>query len=312
VLPTHYFHVVFTVPHELNALALYNQRWFYSELFAAASQTLLQLARDPDRLGAQIGITAVLHTWTRELLFHPHLHCIVTGGGLCPDRLRWIDAQQNHLFPVKVMAKLFRGKLLDSLASAWSAGHFDFRGPCRHLHDEQSFGTLKDDLYRKEWVVYAKRPFAGPRQVFSYLGRYTHRVAISNQRLLSVGDDHVRFLTKDGKSVTLSPNEFIRRFLLHVLPDGFVKIRHFGLMAAGNVRSRLELARRLLLPERNEVSPALAVIVIVALVATSVARPLQLLDWRQRLEVLTGVDLGRCRVCGSQTKVQPLAYWDTS
>ena len=303
VLPTHYFHVVFTVPHELNPLARYNPTWFYDQLFAAASQTLLDLAHDPKRLGAQLGVTAVLHTWTRSLLFHPHLHCIVTGGGLSLDQRRWIDARENHLLPVEVLRVLFRGKLLDAVDRAWRNNKLRLDGPCQHLTSRQAFAALKDQLYRKQWVVYAKRPFAGPQQVFSYLGRYTHRVAISNQRLLSIGDDQVRFATKDGKVASVSPNEFIRRFLLHVLPAGFVKIRHYGLMAAGNATTRLEVARRLLLPRRPLFPPALAVLLLVALVLTRVARPLHLLDWRQQLEQLTGIDPTRCPRCGVGTMV---------
>jgi hypothetical protein len=312
ILPTSYFHVVFTVPAELRALAFRNQRWFYDQLFATASQTLLQLGKDPHRLGATLGITAVLHTWTRALRFHPHLHSVVTAGGLSDDN-GWIDADENHLFPVKVLAKLFAGKFLDALACTWRSGHLDLGGACRPLAERAGFNAFKDQLYRKPWVVYAKKPFAGPEQLFAYLGRYTHRVAISNQRLLAVDDDYVRFLTKDGQTATVTPDEFIRRFLLHVLPDGFVKIRHYGLMAPTNVNTRLELARRLLLPRHAFLPTALVIIIFAALALCGLAttRPI---DWRRHLELVAGVDLSLCPRCGFGTMVQcPLsAPWDTS
>ena len=319
VLPTNYFHVVFTVPHELNMLARCNQAWFYNQLFAAASRTLLELARDPGRLGAQIGVTAVLHTWTRDLGFHPHLHCIVTGGGLSPDGLRWVNARQNHLFPIKVVAKLFRGKLLDALARAWRAKELFLGGPCQHLTSKEAFDTLKDQLYRTDWVTDIRKPFAGPQQVFSYLGRYIHRVAISNQRLLSIKDGQVRFVTKDGKSATLSLDEFARRFLLHVLPDRFVKIRHYGLMAASNATTRLELARRYLLLREVVFSPSLAALVLVTLaLAQLAATEFKPPSWRQQLKALTGVDLTRCTRCGIGTMIRrmpprpPPPFQDTS
>jgi predicted Zn-ribbon and HTH transcriptional regulator len=243
LLPTSYFHVVFTLPANLRQLALRNQRRFYDLLFSAASATLLELGRDEKRLGGQIGITAVLHTWRRDLQFHPHLHCIVTGGGLAPNEDRWIRARggERYLFPVKVLSRLFRGKFLDELSCAVDRGEIDLG----ELTDE-AFLSLKKTLYNKEWVVYAKRPFAGPVQVFLYLGRYTHRVGLSNQRLRSIDANGITFSTKDGGSVTVSPDEFIRRFLLHVLPRGFFKIRHFGLMASGNATTKLEVARQLL------------------------------------------------------------------
>jgi len=201
----------------------------------------------------------------------------------------------KYLFPVEVLAILFRNKLLDALARAWRAGHLDLSGACMHLRDKRAFFSLKDQLYRKDWVVYAKRPFAGPQQVFSYFGRYTHRVAISNQRILSVADDHVRFLTKDGNSTSITPEQFIQRFLLHVLPARFVKIRHYGLMAPANATTRLEQARQLLRPY-TPVPPALALLILAALVAADLARPL---DWRQRLKRLTGIDLQHCPACGA-------------
>lgn len=283
VLPTHYFHVVFTLPHEIGALALRNRKTIFSLLFSAAAHTLLELGRDEQRLGAQLGVTTVLHTWTRDLRFHPHVHCIVTGGGLAPQGDRWIPSRQKYLFPVRVLSNLFRGKFLDGLAHAYERGELDLGGACAMHANSEGFSQLKDTLYRKNWVVYAKRPFAGPEQVFKYLGRYTHRVGISNQRLVSFDEHSVCFRTKNGKQVTVAPSEFIRRFLLHVLPNGFVKIRHYGLHASSNVHTKLVEARRRL--EVND-QPA----------AASPPQP----TWKDRLLALTGLDLETCPRCGGQ------------
>ncbi len=304
VLPTPYFHVVFTLPHELGTLARGNPRLVYNLLFAAASRTLLQLGQDPERLGALLGFTAVLHTWTRDLRYHPHLHCIVTGGGLSLDLRRWVNGDPRYLFPVKVLAKLFRGKFLDGLADAYSNGELQLEGPCRPLRDKATFYALKDRLYQKDWVADARRPFAGPQQVFSYLGRYTHRVAISNQRLVSIDDHSVCFVTKNDKRVSLQHQEFIRRFLLHVLPHGFVKIRHYGLLAPANTNTRFVLARRLLSSTLNLWPPPLAILVLLALVVANLAGPQQEPDWVQHLKQLTGVDLNICPNCGTGRMVQ--------
>ncbi|HTP27539.1 MAG TPA: transposase, partial [Anaeromyxobacteraceae bacterium] len=180
----------------------------------------------------------------------------MTGGGLATTGDRWISTRRKHLFPVRVLSALFRGKFLDALARAYEQGELDLGGACGDLADRESFRRFKDELYRKPWVVYAKRPFAGPQQVFKYLGRYTHRVAISNHRLISLYEDDVRFSTKDGRKITLSAEEFIRRFLLHVLPNGFVKIRHYGLLASSNVRTKLEAARRHLKAENHPTDEA--------------------------------------------------------
>jgi hypothetical protein len=282
VLPTHYFHVVFTVPHELGRLALRNREVVFDLLFSAASRTLLELGRDEQRLGAQLGVTAVLHTWTRDLRWHPHLHCIVTDGGLAPTGDRWIASRQKYLFPVRVLSKLFRGKFIDGLSRAYQRGEIDL-GDASFLPDGTEFAALKDALYRKDWVVYAKRPFAGPEQVFKYLGQYTHRVGLSNSRLVSFDEHGVCFRTKDGKQTNVSPQEFIRRFLLHVLPDGFVKIRHYGLLASGNVRTKLAAARRHLEADST----------------CSEIRP-QETTWTERFFTLTGIDLAACPRCGGQ------------
>jgi hypothetical protein len=284
ILPVNYFHVVFTLPGELRPLAARNRKLIYDLLFKTAAQTLLQLGRDPKRLGAVLGITAVLHTWTRDLRFHPHLHCVVTGGGLATDGERWIDSGGKFLFPVKVISKLFSGKLIAALERLHQRGglvHSDIEDP--HC----AFATLRNKLFAKKWVVYAKRPFAGPEQVFSYLGRYTHRVAISNRRLLSVTDDTVTVATRGDKTATVHPLEFIRRFLMHVLPKDFVKIRHYGLMASSNVKTRLQVARRLLAPRLEDEC------------ATGDAHGTVSEDWRELLEDLTGIDPSICPACGS-------------
>jgi len=302
VLPVHHFHVVFTVPDELKPLALRNRARFFEILIAAASRTLLQLGADPDRVGALLGITVVLHSWTRALDFHPHVHCIVTGGGLSPDGTRWIFAKGDgrFLFPVDVISALFRGKLLAALTRARVRGQLDFDGACADLAQPAAFARWKDELYRKHWNVYCKPPFGGAEQVFKYLGRYTHRVGISNQRLISMHERGVTFATKDGDTVTLAPDEFIRRFLLHVLPRGFVKIRHFGLLAPGNVNGKLAVARRLLAPAPDPKAPLAAVPAIAALVtlAADAGEPPPVPAWRDLFLNLTGIDLGRCRVCG--------------
>lgn len=301
ILPTHYFHVVFTVPEQLHVVAKQNRARFFALLFEAASNSLLELGEDPKRLGGQLGITAVLHTWTRDLRFHPHVHCVVTGGGLNEDGDRWLAARRRYLFPAKVLSGLFRGKLLAAVDEARSCGEL----VCPELAEQKAFARFKDGLYKKQWVVYAKAPFGGPRAVFNYLGRYTHRVAISNQRLLSMDHDGIRFVTRGNKTATLSPELFIGRFLQHVLPPRFVKIRHFGLMAAGNVNSRLQAARKLLEPER----PALPAVVfaLLALFATTwPASPPKLIGWRERLLLLTGSDPMLCRLCGGTRVRLPL------
>jgi hypothetical protein len=287
ILPVGYFHVVFTMPGQLRAVALRNPRLIYDLLFRSASRTLLDLGRDPARLGAELGVTAVLHTWNRSLELHPHVHCVVTAGGLSPDGQRWVDSSKRYLFPVRVLGALFRGKLLDGLVRAYRDGELDLP---ENLAEPARFERLLRALRRKSWVVYAKRPFAGPEQVFAYLGRYTHRVALSNRRLLSITDHAVTVATRDGKSVTMSPNQFIQRFLLHVLPKGFVKIRHYGLMASGNVNTSLARARQLLeerqpkAPPQQEDQPA----------------PGDERDWRRWFRELTGIDLAACPVCGSR------------
>jgi putative transposase/transposase-like zinc-binding protein len=252
LLPVEYFHVVFTLPDSLNSLIRHNQRRLYDLLFQAAAQTLLTLAADPKRLGAQIGVTAILHTWGQNLLFHPHLHCVVTGGGFATDGSRWVAGRANYFLPVKVLGRMFRGKFLDGLRHAHAQDELSLTGSIAELAEPQAWRRLIDRLYRQEWVVYAKRPFGDAERVFRYLGRYSHRVAISNARLLTLENGHVSFHYKDYadehrlKVMRLSAAEFIRRFLLHVLPKRFVRIRHYGLLAGRNVHTRLARCRQLL------------------------------------------------------------------
>jgi len=301
ILPTHYFHVVFTLPEELRVLGRHNARVLYDLLFATASETLLDFGRG--ELGSQIGLTAVLHTWTRDLRFHPHLHCVVTGGGLDVENNRWVPTSTRFLFPVKALAARFRGKVCSRLRALHAAGALQLEGACADLADKKIWNRLVDAIYRKNWVVYAKAPFGGPEQVFQYLGRYTHRVAISNTRLVHVDEDEVRFRTRDGKHASLKPEIFIGRFLLHVLPRGFVKIRHFGLMASGNATTRLPVARQLLL--------ALIALGSTTPHAVAEAPPAlaKALDWRERLLLLTGVDPLLCLRCGGLRVRLSLGEW---
>lgn len=288
IVPTRYFHLVFTLPASLRPLALHNRRLLFTILFQAASHTLLTLGGDPKRLGGRLGITSVLHTWTRTLLFHPHLHCLVTGGALSTDGQRWVATRSpNYLFPVRVLSALFRAKFLHALRSAFRSGKISFASDIAALAEPQAFGRLIDTLYRQPWVVYAKRPFGGPEHVFRYLGRYTHRVAISNQRLKGLDRDGVRFLTRGANTVTVHPVEFIRRFLLHVLPPGFVKIRHYGLFAPAHIDTALVRARELL-ADHSTRDPVQHQVVTAA--------PAQS-GWRAQLLDLTGVDPLRCSRC---------------
>ena len=252
LLPIPYFHVVFTVPEQLHALALANRKVFFDILFTTAAASLRAIAADEQHLGADVGFTAVLHTWGQNLLFHPHLHCVVTGGGLSADGQRWVATRSSFFLPVKALGKLFRGKFLAALKRAYAAGRLQLGGSTAELAERKCWRSFLDQLYKKNWVVYAKPPFAGPQHVFRYLGRYTHRVAISNHRLLNLENGKVSFTVKnyarDGQRhiLHLDAVEFLRRFLLHVLPKGYTRIRHFGLCAARNLYTKLETARRLL------------------------------------------------------------------
>jgi len=252
ILPTHYFHMVITLPHELNPLILQNQEVLYNLLFQTTSQALQKLARGYPRLQAQLGFTAVLHTWDQDLQFHPHLHLVVTGGGLDSSANRWISAKNSFLVPVKALSQIVRGKFLEALKETFHQGKLLFRGNTEGLKEESAFDRFLKKLRRQKWVVYSKEPFDGAQHVYAYLSRYTHRIAISNQRLVNCQNGQVTFKARNNHSpekprlVTLPAEEFIRRFLLHVLPTGFVKIRHYGLLAPCNAKTKLEKARTLL------------------------------------------------------------------
>jgi len=251
LLEVPYFHIVFTLPAEIGAIAYQNKAEIYDLLFKAASQTMLTIAGDPEHLGAKIAITAVLHTWGSAMTHHPHVHMIVTGGGISPDGSRWIASRPDYLVPVEVLSALFRGRMLGMLIDAHAAGRLKFFGNYRHLADTHAFRVYLGPLWTTDWFVYAKRPFAGPEQVLAYLSRYTHRVAISNSRLISADASGVTFSYKDYRlegperytTMTLEPGEFIRRFLMHVLPKGFHRIRHYGLLANGGAKRAEKLAR---------------------------------------------------------------------
>jgi hypothetical protein len=302
-LATPYYHLVFTLPHALNPLIQGNPRCLYDLLFKAASETLLTFGRDRRWVGGEIGITLVLHTWSQNLGQHVHVHGLVTSGGLTPDGLEWCSAQKRFLFPVKALSKVFRAKYLELLAQAGRQGKLRFGGSTLPLADHRSFAAFLTELKGTDWVVYAKAPFAGPRQVVAYLGRYTHRVAISNDRVLSLDDDQVRFRWRDYrdgskvKDMQLDAAEFIRRFLLHVLPSGFMRIRHYGLFANRHRKTKLARCRALLQQPEPDVRPKETVEAMV--------------------ERLTGRDITRCTLCGrgqmqTVTRLRPIRPpWST-
>ena len=285
LLPVEYFHVVFTLPAALAALAFYNKAVVYDLLFRAAAQTLLEMAADPRRLGVEIGFFAVLHSWGQNLHFHPHLHCVVPGGGLAPHAARWIPGRRRFLLPVKVLSASFRRRFLQALEQAHAAGQLQFFAELAGWSDQATFARYLAPLKNSKWVVYAKAPLAGPQQVLEYLGRYTHRVAISNHRLRALEQGQVTFEWKDyrdgqPKLMTVSAAEFIRRFLLHSLPPGFQRIRYYGFLANCHRASRLELCRRLLLTPATELLPRLH-------------------DYRDFYLRLTGLNLRLCPRCHS-------------
>ena len=262
LLPVPYYHVVFTLPAPISDIAYHNKAAIYDVLFKAAAETLITIAADPKHLGARIGLTAVLHTWGSALTHHPHVHCIVPGGGLSPGGERWISCRPGFFLPVRVLSRLFRRRFLEQLTAAHEAGRLRFFGDHAPLAERHAFAAYLAPLRNIEWVVYAKRPFAGPQAVLAYLSRYTHRVAIANSRLITSDDTGVTFKWKDyrakgrerQKIMTLASGEFIRRFLIHVLPSGFHRIRHYGLFANGGRAENLARARELLgvLAKQNE------------------------------------------------------------
>ena len=291
ILDTQYFHVVFTVPEEIAVIAYQNKEVVYGILFRMAAETLRTIAADPRHLGAEIGFFTVLHTWGQNLLHHPHLHCVVTGGGLSPDGSRWIACRTGFFLPVKVLSRLFRRLFVEALEKAFDAGELQFFAALASLREPDAFRRHLAPVRRAEWVVYAKPPFAGPDQVLDYVGRYTHRVALSNDRLLDIEDGKVHFRWKDyrhgsrRKTMTLDADEFIRRFLLHVLPDRFQRIRYYGLLGNRHRGEKLARCRALLgMPEPGTDDTVK--------------------DYRDRCEELTGVSLWECPVCRHGRMIQ--------
>ena len=268
LLPVDYYHVVFTIPGQLNALALQNLEVVYKILFDTSARTLETIAADPKHLGARIGFFSILHTWGQNLLHHPHVHCVVTGGGLSLDGTSWVSCRPGFFLSVRVLSHLFRRLFLEALEIAFSLGKLRFCG--KLAGTRESFPHLLSELGNLDWVVYAKPPFGGPQRVIDYLGRYTHRVAISNQRLLSIDNDEVTFEYKDYRSagrqktrrMTVSAGEFIRRFLLHTLPPGFQRIRHYGLLSSRNKKSILPFCRSLLDAGADLLPVAMALVVL--------------------------------------------------
>jgi hypothetical protein len=284
LLPVPYFHVVFTVPAAVAEIAFQNKAAVYAILFRAAAETLCTIAADPRHLGAEIGVVAVLHTWGQNLHHHPHVHCVVPGGGLSLDGTRWIACRPGFFLPVRVLSRLFRRLFLEQLQAASDAGTLGFFGNLAGLADAAAFEQHLAKLRQLEWVVYAKPPFGSPDQVLAYLGRYTHRVAIANSRLVRLEQGQVSFRWRDyrhhdkPKVMTLAASEFIRRFLLHTLPDGFHRIRHYGFLANGHRRTKLAQCRQLLAaPPPAPPPPA---------------------DYRERYRQLAGVSLDTCPCCG--------------
>ena len=296
LLPVPYFHVVFTIPAALNPLVSMNQKVLYDLLFRSVSETLMTLSRDPRHLGARIGVIAILHTWGQNLMDHPHIHGVVTGGGLSPDGSRWVSCRKGFFLPVRVMSALFRGKFLDFLKRCFAAGDLVFPGTISHLKEPGTFEAFRRKLYHQQWVVYCKPPFDGAVGVLQYLGRYTHRTAISNNRILALRDGAVSFLWRDyadhnrQKTMTLTAEEFIRRFLLHVLPPRYVRIRHFGLLA-------------------NRNKDAIAVCLKILSGGTTIPRETARQEtWQEQVLRICGIDVTTCPVCkhGKMCRVEIL------
>jgi hypothetical protein len=286
LLPIPYFHVVFTLPAELNPLFLRNRRVLYELFFLSVSETLRELTKDPKRLGAAIGFMGIVHTWGQNLMDHPHIHCIVTGGGLSLTKDRWISCRKGFFLPVRVMSKLFRNKFLDYLKKSYESSELAFYDSIGHLRQPKAFHLFRRQFYQKNWVVYCKPPFNGAEGVLKYLSRYTHRIAISNERILKLEDGQVSFRWRDysdgdkEKIMTVAAEEFIRRFLLHVLPAGFVKIRHYGLLANRSRKNNIALCRELLGSCKTETQDK-------DIPAT----------WQEYLLKISGVDVTQCPVC---------------
>jgi len=295
LLPIEYFHVVFTIPSELNLLVSMNPKVMYDLLFRSVSETLIELADDQNHLGAKIGVISILHTWGQNLMDHPHIHCIVTGGGLSPDGSRWVSCRKGFFLPVRVLSALFRGKFLDLLKRCFTSHDLVFSGRISHLKEPETFESFRTRFYHKKWVVYCKPPFGGPEGVLKYIGRYTHRIAISNNRILSNQDGRVSFLWRDyaddnrQKTMTLQTDEFIRRFLLHILPDRFVRIRHCGLLANRNRKDNIAACHKMLAGEK-------------------VTKEKNRETWQEQLLRICGIDVTACPVCkkGRMNRIERL------
>ena len=304
LLPIDYYHVVFTIPKELNDLGLRNKEQFYKILFDVSAATLLTIAKDPKHLGALIGFFSILHTWGQDLMFHPHIHCVVTGGGLNEDS-EWISTKPGFFLSVRVLSRLFRRLFLEALKSAFQNNLFKFPGMIAGLEAPTAFQALLAPLGNIEWVVYAKPPFGGPSQVLEYLGRYTHRVAISNQRLVEYKDGMVSFQYKKydsddsqkSRCMTITDDEFIRRFLLHSLPPGFQRIRHYGLLASRNKKKNLARCREQLNADTGGLLPT--VVQVQAAVA-------------ELLEVARGCPVCKLGVMVRIGIIAPVCLWDSS
>jgi Putative transposase/Transposase zinc-binding domain len=300
LLPVEYFHVVFTLPEPVARLAFYNKQTVYGILFRAAAETLLTIARDPKHLGAEIGFFGILHTWGQNLLHHPHIHFVVPGGGIGPDG-RWIPCRPGFFLSVRVLSRLFRRLFLQALQKAFDNNQLSFFGGLAPLKDEAAFHAWLDPLKETDWVVYAKKPFGGPQTAIQYLGRYTHRVALSNNRILDVSEGRVTFHWKDyrrndrhkSRTMTLAAEEFIRRFLIHTLPPGFQRIRYFGLMANRHRQQRLALCRTLLTGPRDQLLPS----------------PTQC---QALWQTLTAPQCRQCPQCGSTNLIRIVLPPDTS
>ena len=290
LLPVQYFHVVFTIPHELNPLVLCNKKILYNILFMAASQTLKDVAANPDNLGAEVGFITLLHTWGQNLLEHPHLHVVIPGGGISFDAKKWIHCKKRFLFPVKILSKVFRGKFLELLKKSFNEGNLIFPGRIEYLSNQNNFEKLIKQTRKLNWVVFAKKPFAGPKQVVEYLGNYTHRIAISNYRLIKIENDKVHFWYRDSlekknhkkhKIMVLSVKEFMRRFLLHVLPKKFVRIRHFGFLGNRFRKEKILLCKKLHKIQYNY----------------NKTKNNQTESWQELLKRITDIDVTICPKC---------------
>ena len=293
LLPCQYFHVVFTIDSNLNSIILQNKDVCYNILFKASSQTLKEVAANPKNLGADIGFIGILHTWAQNLIDHPHVHFIVPGGGF-GKKGQWISCRQDYFLPVSILSVVFRGKFLNYLEMAFKENKLKFFGQIEDLKEENNFKKLLAMTTKHDWVVYAKEPFAGPEQVINYLGQYTHRIAISNYRLEKIEDGKIYFKCRDNsnkneqKTITLEAAEFIRRFLLHVLPKAFIKIRHFGLLGNRNRKEKVALCRKLqgvVPPAKDKLSE-------------------EKMEWRERFKILSGIDLSVCPICKQGTMIE--------